>query len=42
MSRNGMQIKSPLAEEIYTNPMNGKFTSTEFEQAIKFAEKKWF
>ena len=27
MSRNGMQIKSPLGEEIYTNPMNGKFTS---------------
>ena len=39
MSRNGMQIKSPLGEEIYTNPMNGKFTSTEFEQAIKFAEE---
>jgi len=39
MGRNGMQIKSPLGEEIYTNPMNGKFTSTEFEQAIKFAEE---
>ena len=39
MSRNGMQIKSPLGEEIYTNPMNGKFTSLEFEQAIKFAEE---
>ena len=39
MSRNGMQIKSPLGEEIYTNPMNGKFTSSEFEQAIKFAEE---
>ena len=38
MARNGMQIKSPLGEEIYTNPMNGKFTSTEFENAIKFAE----
>ena len=38
MSRNGMQIKSSLGEEIYTNPMNGKFTSTEFENAIKFAE----
>ena len=39
MSRNGMQIKSPLNEEFYTNPLNGKFTSTEFEEAIKFAEK---
>jgi hypothetical protein len=39
MGRNGMQIKSPLGEEIYTNPMNGKFTSSEFEQAIKFAEE---
>ena len=38
MSRNGMQIKSPLNEEFYTNPLNGKFTSTEFEEAIKFAE----
>ena len=34
-----MQIKSPLGEEIYTNPLNGKFTSSEFEEAIKFAEK---
>ena len=42
MSRNGMLIKSPLAEEIYTNPMNGKFTSTEFELAIKFAEEMPF
>ena len=39
MSKNGMQIKSSLGEEIYTNPMNGKFTSSEFEQAIKFAEE---
>ena len=39
LGRNGMQIKSPLGEEIYTNPMNGKFTSSEFEQAIKFAEE---
>ena len=39
MSRNGMQIKSPLGEEFYTNPLNGKFTSSEFEEAIKFAEK---
>jgi len=42
MSRNGMQIKSPLGEEMYTNPMNGKFTSSEYEDAIKFAEKMVF
>ena len=40
-SRFGMQIKSPLGEELYTNPMNGKFTSSEYE-AIKFAEKMVF
>jgi len=38
MSRNGMQIKSPLGEEAYVNPLNGKFTSSEYEAAIKFAE----
>ena len=42
MARNGMQIKSPLGEEIYTNPMNKKFTSSEFEEAIKFAESMPF
>ena len=42
MGRRGMQIKSPLGEEIYTNPMNGKFTSSEFEEAIKFAESMPF
>ena len=41
-SRFGMQIKSPLGEELYTNPMNGKFTSSEYEEAIKFAEKMVF
>jgi hypothetical protein len=39
MSRNGMQIKSPLGEEAYVNPLNGKFTSSEYEAAIKFAEE---
>ena len=42
LSRRGMDIKSPLGEEIYTNPMNGKFTSTEYERAIKFAESMPF
>ena len=39
MSRNGMQIKSSLGEEAYVNPLNGKFTSSEYEAAIKFAEE---
>jgi hypothetical protein len=39
MSRNGMQIKSALGEEAYVNPLNGKFTSSEYEAAIKFAEE---
>ena len=38
-SINGMQISSELGEQVYTNPLNGKFTSQEFEDAIKFAEK---
>jgi len=38
-SKNGMQISSELGEQVYTNPLNGKFTSKEFEDAIKFAEQ---
>jgi hypothetical protein len=37
--KNGLQIKSPLGEEAYTNPLNGKFTSAPFAEALKFAEK---
>ena len=37
--RNGLQIKSPLGEQVYTNPLNGKFTSQEFADAIQFAEQ---
>ena len=37
--KNGLQIKSPLGEEAYTNPLNGKFTSVPFAEALKFAEK---
>jgi hypothetical protein len=36
---NGLQIKSPLGEEAYTNPLNRKFTSVDFAEALKFAEK---
>ena len=38
-AREGMQIPSPLGEQFYTNPLNGKFTTREFEDAIKFAEQ---
>ena len=34
-----MQIKSRLGEEVYTNPLNGKFTSEEWKAALNFAER---
>ena len=37
--RNGLQIKNPLGDEIYTNPLNGKFTSEPWADALNFAEK---
>jgi hypothetical protein len=39
---NGLQIKSPLGDDIYTNPLNGKFTSEPFENALKFSERNAF
>ena len=38
----GMQIKSPLGESIYTNPLNGQFTTRELQDAFNFAEKLLF
>ena len=38
-SKNGLQIKSPLGESAYTNPLNGYFTSKKFADALQFAEK---
>ncbi len=38
-NKQGLQIKSPLGEEVYTNPLNGKFTSQEFADALNFSEK---
>lgn len=37
--KNGLQIKSPLGESVYTNPLNGKFTSQEWKDALTFSEK---
>ena len=38
----GMQIKSPLGESVYTNPLNGQFTTKEMQDAFNFAEKLLF
>jgi hypothetical protein len=37
--KNGLQIRSPLGEETYTNPLNGKFTSEDWAKALQFAEE---
>ena len=37
--KNGLQITSPLGEDIYSNPLNGKFTSKEWADALSFNEK---
>jgi len=41
-SKQGLQIESPLGEDIYTNPLNGKFTSQEFSDALNFSQKTIF
>ena len=40
--KNGLQIKSPLGESVYTNPLNGRFTSQELKDALQFGEKILF
>ena len=42
LDKNGLQIQSSLAEELYANPLNGKFTSEEWKAALHFAEKMPF
>jgi len=37
--KNGLQIKSSLGEDVYTNPLNGKFTSKEWADSLQFADK---
>jgi len=39
---NGLKIQSPLKEDIWTNPINGRFTTTEYADALKFAESILF
>ena len=40
--KQGLQLKSPLGESVYTNPLNGQFTSQEFKDALQFSEKIMF
>lgn len=37
--KNGLKIKSPLGESVYTNPLDGRFTSETFKDALNFSEK---
>lgn len=40
--KQGLQLKSPLGESTYTNPLNGQFTSQEWKDALQFSEKIMF
>ena len=40
--KRGLNIKSPLGEQVYTNPVNGYFTSQEMADALNFSEKLLF
>jgi len=41
-NKNGLQIKSPLGDEVYSNPLNGKFTSKTLSDALNFSEEILF
>ena len=41
-SKGGLNIKSPIGEEAYTNPLNGTYTSEPYADALNFAEKIMF
>ena len=41
-TRGGLNIKSPIGEDFYTNPLNGKFTSKSYSDALNFSEKVLF
>ena len=40
--KNGLQLVSPLGESVYTNPLNGRFTTQELKDALQFSEKLLF
>ena len=41
-TKGGLNIKSPIGEEVYTNPLNGTYTSKPYADALNFAEKIMF
>jgi hypothetical protein len=40
--KRGLNIKSPLGEQVYANPVNGYFTSQEMADALNFSERLLF
>ena len=41
-TKGGLNIKSPIGEDYYTNPLNGKYTSKPYADALNFSEKILF
>ena len=41
-TKGGLNIKSPIGEEFYTNPLNGTYTSKPYTDALNFSEKILF
>ena len=41
-TKGGLNIKSPIGEDYYTNPLNGKYTSKPYADALDFSEKILF
>jgi hypothetical protein len=41
-TKGGLNIKSPIGEEAYTNPLNGTYTSKPYADALNFSEKVLF
>jgi hypothetical protein len=37
--KNGLNLKSSLGESVYTNPLQGRFTSETFKDALNFSER---
>ena len=41
-TKGGLNVKSPIGEDAYTNPLNGKYTSKPYADALNFSEKILF
>ena len=41
-TRGGLNIKSPIGEDFYTNPLNGTYTTRAYADALNFSEKILF